>query len=75
MYGESKKEEGRIKGRIEGRAEGRVEGIVQTLWQLVQKKRLTKEEAASEAGLTPEEFDRQVRVVLSEPTKPYSSKD
>ena len=48
--------DGREEGRKEGREEGRKEGIFDTLVRMVQKKRLTIDEAAEEANMSPVEF-------------------
>ena len=44
--------------RAESRAEGRVEGILKTLVSLFKKGTLTLAQAAEEAQMSPEEFQR-----------------
>lgn len=48
--------------RAEGVKEGLKEGVFSTLASLVGKGLLKKEDAAEQAGMTVEEFDREVRV-------------
>ena len=50
--------EGEAKGRAEGEAKGRAEGIVSTLVSLFKKGMLTLAQAAEEAKMSPEEFQR-----------------
>ena len=47
---------GMREGRAEGRSEGRAEGSLHTLVHLVNKQKLSVEEAAREAGISEEEF-------------------
>ncbi len=47
---------GMREGRAEGRSEGRAEGSLYTLVHLVNKQKLSVEEAAREAGISEEEF-------------------
>ncbi len=49
-------EHGREEGREEGRVEGREEGAFSTLINLINKGRISLNEAAEEAGVTVEEF-------------------
>ena len=49
---------GRAEGRAEGEAKGRAEGIVSTLVSLFKKGMLTLAQAAEEAKMSPEEFQR-----------------
>ena len=55
--------EGRAEGRAEGLAEGltkgREEGILETLVSLVQKDLLSVQDAAVQAGITVEEFQKK----------------
>ena len=53
------REEGRVEGREEGRAEGREEGIIFAMMRLMRKGRISLEEAAEEAGLSVEEFEKR----------------
>ena len=62
MYEESIKEEGRKEGREEGREEGRF----RTLWSMIKKRRITPAEAAEEAGMTVEEFEKKTSLLMSE---------
>ncbi len=50
--------EGRAEGRVEGRAEGRVEGNLEAIVRYVKRGRLSLEEAAEDAGITVEEFEK-----------------
>ncbi len=54
--------EGLSKGRAEGREEGLTEGRLQTLTELTAKKYITVEQAAREAGISVEEFLKQMTV-------------
>ena len=62
IRGQEEFEKGEAKGRAEGRAEGeakgRAEGIVSTLVSLFKKGMLTLAQAAEEAKMSPEEFQR-----------------
>ena len=56
---------GREEGRAEGREEGRTEGIFDTLVKMVRKERLTLDEAAEEADMTPVEFAEKAGLELA----------
>ena len=53
------RQEERAEGRAESRAEGRAEGALRTLANLVKKGRMTPAEAAEEANMTVDEFEKQ----------------
>ena len=55
---EEMRAESRAEGRAEGKAEGRAEGILKTLISLFKKGMLTLTQAAEEAQMSPEEFQR-----------------
>ena len=55
-YMATMKREAREEGLAEGRAEGRAEGIITTLCELLDKGLLSLEDAAQQAGLSPEDF-------------------
>ena len=55
---EEMRAESRAEGRAEGKAEGRAEGILKTLISLFKKGMLTLAQAAEEAQMSPEEFQR-----------------
>ena len=75
MYEESIKEEGRKEGREEGRQEGREEGREEgrfrALWSMIKKRRITPAEAAEEAGMTVEEFEKKTSLLMSEKETAY----
>ena len=58
IRGQEEFEKGEAKGRAEGEAKGRAEGIVSTLVSLFKKGMLTLAQAAEEAKMSPEEFQR-----------------
>ena len=51
-----------------GREEGLFEGKLYTLYSLVNDGVLTKEEAAARFGMTPEEFDEEIKAIGTEGT-------
>ena len=55
--------ESREEGRTEGRAEGRTEGRAEALASLVIDGVISKEEAASRAGMSLEEFEKFLNVI------------
>ena len=54
------REEGRREGQKEGRKEGRIEGRMELLFDFVQQKIISTEEAARQAELTVEDFNRRM---------------
>ena len=65
------REEGREEGRKEGREEGREEGRFRALWSMIKKHRITPAEAAEEAGMTVEEFEKKTALLMSEKETAY----
>ena len=55
---------GRAEGRAEGLSAGREEGTIGTLNRLVRNGRLTIEEAADDAGMSVDEFERKVKELI-----------
>ena len=58
LFKEEGRQEGIQKGLQKGRKEGRKEGIMDTLVSLVKDKILSVTDAASRAGMTPDEFEQ-----------------
>ena len=54
--------EGREDGRIEGYNSGRVDGKLQSLVSLAEKRYITIEQAAEEAGMKVEEFLEKMKL-------------
>ncbi len=55
------REEGREEGRKEGRAEGRAEGRIDLLLSLVKDGVLSVVDAATRAGISPDEFSKKLQ--------------
>ena len=55
------REKGHREGKIEGHREGKIEGSLETLVHLVQKGKISVNDAAQEANLSPNEFSLKMK--------------